>query len=133
MVLKQLKKYGVTYKRKRIRVPCKTNPRKGKCNGCGRSIRKKEIKVTQLHHWFYAYLLRTVKKNPQLSLDNTNEFCFRPCHRAADALRMLTAEINPENYDNIINVVKLMPDWMQKNFTQLCRKWLKEKNGAMVK
>jgi len=126
MVKEKLKKYGVTYKRTRIRVPCKENPRRGICEGCGRRIKRKEIKVTQIHHWFYAYLLRTVKKNPKLALENTNEFCFNPCHRSADALRMLTAEIRPENYDKIVNVAKLMPPWMQKRFSILCRKWIKE-------
>jgi len=126
MVKEKLKKYGVTYKRTRIRVPCKENPRKGICEGCGRRVNRKEIKVTQLHHWIYAFLLQTVKKNPKLALENTNEFCFNPCHRAADALRMLTADIRPENYDKVVNVAKLMPPWMQKRFSQLCRKWLKE-------
>jgi len=127
-VLKKLKSYGVTYQRRRIKVICKKNPRTGNCKGCGRSIHKKQIKVTQIHHWFFEFILRTVRENPQLALKNTSELCFNPCHKSADALRVLTANIKPENYHNVINVAKLMPDWMQKNFSQLCRKWLKENN-----
>lgn len=126
MVKEKLNRYGVTYQKTRIKIPLDENPRKGICDGCGRSKKSGEIKVTQLHHWFYKYHLSTVKKNPRLALENTNEFCFNPCHKAADALRVLTAEINPKNYDNVVNVAKLMPPWMQKRFTQLCRKWLKE-------
>lgn len=122
------KKYGVTYQRTRIMVPCDENPRRGICDGCGRRKSTGEIKVTQLHHWLYKYRLSTVKKNPRLALDNTNEFCFNPCHKAADSLRVLTAEINPKNYGNIVNVAKLMPEWMQNRFTQLCKRWIKE-NG----
>lgn len=121
----KLKKFGVSYHKTKILVPYPRNPRRGKCEGCGRK-RGKEIKTTQLHHHIYAYETKTVKKNPLLALDNTSEFCFNPCHKAADALRALTAEINPKNYDKVVNVSKLMPPWMQDRFTKLCRLWLKE-------
>lgn len=121
----KLNKYAITYRKTRILIPYPRPIRMGKCEGCGRK-RGREIKTTQLHHWFYAYTTDTVRKNPLLALDNTNEFCFNPCHKAGDALRALTAEIKPENYDKIVAVAKLMPPWMQKRFSKLCRMWLKE-------
>lgn len=123
----KLKKYGVSYHKKRIQVPYPRNPRSGTCdNKRCRRRRGKEIKTTQLHHHIYAFDLATVKKNPLLALENTNEFCFNPCHKAADALRALTAEIKPENYDKVIGVVELLPPWMQDRFTKLSKLWLKE-------
>lgn len=124
MVVKKLKVYVVIYQKTKIMVPYPRNPRKGICEGCGRK-RGEEIKTTQLHHWYYAYETKTVRINPLLALDNTSEFCFNPCHKAADAFRALTAEIRPENHETIIAVGKLMPDWMQKRFTDICEKWLK--------
>lgn len=122
---KKLKKYAVRYQKSTIMVPYPRNPRKGICEGCGRK-RGDEIKTTQLHHWYYAYETKTVKKNPLLALENTVEVCFNPCHKAADALRALTAEIRPENQEKIIDIAKLMPEWMQKRFTQICELWIKE-------
>jgi len=128
---RKLKKYGVAYQKTKILVPYPRNPRKGKCQGCGRE-RGKQIKTTQLHHWCYVHKTKSVKKNPLLALDNTSELCFNPCHKAGDALRALTAEISIQNHDKIINVGKLMPPWMQDRFTKICRLWLKEvrKNHA---
>jgi hypothetical protein len=125
----KLKPYGVTYQKKRIMVPCETNPRTGKCDGCGRE-RGKEIKTTQLHHWIYQFETKTVKKNPQLALKNTNEFCFYPCHKTADALRSL-CEINPRYHEIMVKIAKLMPKYMQDRFTSLCKLWLKH-NGRVV-
>lgn len=127
----KLKLYAVTYQRTKILVPCEKNPRTGKCNGCGRRTGKDNIKTTQLHHWVYAYETKTVKKNPILALENTNEFCFYPCHKAADALRSL-AELNPKYHDTVITVGKCMPEWMRERFTLLCELWLKS-NGAKLK
>ena len=121
----KLKKYAVTYQKTRILIPYPRDIRMGICEGCGRR-RGKEIKTTQRHHWFYAYKTDTVRENPFLALDNSSELCFNPCHKAGDALRALTAEIRPENYDKVVNVAKLMPEWMQERFSKLCRLWLKE-------
>lgn len=131
---RKLKRYAVIYKKKKIFIPLPKNPRRGICDGCGRTKSSGEIKVTQLHHWIYAYSLKKVKENPSLALNFTNEFCYNPCHRAGDAFRMLTEEIKPRNYGTIIKVGKLMPKKMQQNFTLLCGMWLKEvrKSGATI-
>ena len=104
-------------------VPCEENPRKGVCDGCGRRVGM-EIKTTQLHHWIYQFETKTVRQNPQLALKNSNEFCFNPCHKAADALRSL-AEINPSKHKVVVTVGKLMPQKMQDRITSLCKIWLK--------
>jgi hypothetical protein len=64
------------------------NPRKGKCDACGKTIASGEIKITALHHWWYSYQPKTVKENPILALENTSELCFG-CHQCADAIRAL--------------------------------------------
>jgi hypothetical protein len=64
------------------------DPRKHKCDACGKSVAAGEIKVTALHHWYYAYAPKTVKENPILALENTSELCFG-CHQVADAIRAL--------------------------------------------
>ena len=121
----KLKKYAVIYHKTTIMVPYPRNPRIGICQACGRSKDKKEIKTTQLHHWFYKYDVKTVKKNPLLALENAVELCYR-CHKIADAFRSLIIEIRPENYEWIAMVGKIMPEWMQKRFNQICQLWLKE-------
>ena len=65
------------------------DPRKHKCDACGKSVAAGEIKVTALHHWLYKYRADTVKENPILALENTSELCFG-CHQVADAIRALT-------------------------------------------
>ena len=64
------------------------NPRKGKCDSCGKTIASGEIKTTAMHHWYYQYAPKTVKENPLLALENTSELCFG-CHQVADAIRAL--------------------------------------------
>jgi hypothetical protein len=64
------------------------DPRKHKCDACGKTVASGEIKVTALHHWYYAYQPKTVKENPLLALENTSELCFG-CHQVADAIRAL--------------------------------------------
>lgn len=129
---KRRRTYNVRYKQ--TKIPLNKNPRKGKCDGCGRSIRKEEIKTTQLHHWIYKYLTETVKANPQLALENTNEFCYYPCHRAADALRVLTVDITPTYYQTIVDVAKLMPKRSRERLIQLCEMMIEaevDKNGTI--
>ena len=127
-----VKTYGVMYRQ--TRIPLQKNPRKGICSGCGRSIRKQEIKTTQIHHWLYKYLTDTVKANPLLVLENTNEFCFYPCHKAGDALRVLTADITPKYYETIVDVAKLMPRKQRERLIRLCEMLIEaevDKNGTM--
>lgn len=64
------------------------NPRKHICEACKKSVAAGEIRVTALHHWWYAYQPQTVKDNPILAIDNTSELCFG-CHPLADAIRAL--------------------------------------------
>jgi len=129
---KRKRYYTVRYKQTPIRIP--KNPRTGVCQGCGRSVKKKEIKRTHIHHWRYDYLPETVKANPMYVLNNTNEFCFRPCHRAADALRMLTYDITPTHYPTIVKVAKLMPRKQRKRLIELCHMFINaevDKNGKI--
>ena len=72
---------------KGVVVTLPADPRKHKCACCGKVVGV-EIKVTALHHWWYAYQPETVRKNPILVLDNTIEVCFG-CHQVADAIRAL--------------------------------------------
>jgi hypothetical protein len=125
-----MKKYAVTYQKARIMVPCKTNPRTGKCDACGRKVGH-EIKVTQRHHWIYQFKTSTVKKSPQLALKNSNEFCFYPCHKTGDALRNL-CEMDPRYHPIMVKVASLMPKYMRDRFTALCKLWLKN-NGVIIK
>jgi len=64
------------------------DPRKHKCDACGKSVAAGEIRVTALHHWWYAFQPDTVKENPQLAVENTSELCFG-CHPLGDAIRAL--------------------------------------------
>lgn len=64
------------------------DPRKHKCDACGKSVSAGEIRVTALHHWWYAFQPDTVKENPQLATENTSELCFG-CHPLGDAIRAL--------------------------------------------
>ena len=64
---------------KGIKLRFKKNPRKGRCECCGRRGR------TQIHHWVYLEPKEKVKKNPKLALKGTSELC-PTCHRLADAL-----------------------------------------------
>ena len=63
------------------------NPRKGKCEACGKIVGV-NIRMTALHHWWYAYQPKTVKEHPLLALENTTELCYG-CHQVADAIRAL--------------------------------------------
>lgn len=64
------------------------DPRKHKCSACGKIVGE-EIKITVLHHWWYAYQPKTVKEKPELVLENTSESCYY-CHtQIADSIRAL--------------------------------------------
>lgn len=64
------------------------DPRKHVCDACKKSVERGEIRITALHHWWYAYQPETVKANPALALENTSELCFG-CHPVGDAIREL--------------------------------------------
>lgn len=71
-----------------IVVTLPEDPRKHICDSCKKSVAAGEIRVTALHHWWYAYQPKTVKENPILAIDNTSELCFG-CHPLGDAIRAL--------------------------------------------
>jgi hypothetical protein len=71
-----------------IVVTLPEDPRKHICDSCKKSVAAGEIRVTALHHWWYAYQPQTVKENPILATDNTSELCFG-CHPLGDAIRTL--------------------------------------------
>ena len=100
------------------------NPRSGVCQACGKSVERGEIRFTALHHWWYAYQVKTVRKSPLLALENTSEFCFG-CHQLADAIRALlyakpkrvamVAECLPAKYrQRFINVLVAVAETLQK-------------------
>lgn len=97
------------------------DPRKGICQGCGKSVEKQEIKLTALHHWKYAYQPETVQKNPVLVLENTSEFCFA-CHQIADGLRSIMKFTSNEK---VINVSTLMPKELKERLVIICNMYLK--------
>jgi hypothetical protein len=82
------------------------DPRKHKCECCGKVVGV-DIKMTALHHWFYAYQPETVRKNPILVLDNTIEVCYG-CHQVADAIRALLYA-SPKRVAMIANCLKGEP------------------------
>jgi len=60
---------------KGVIITLSEDPRKGKCECCGKIVGV-DIKMTALHHWYYAYQPETVRKNPVLALENTIEVCY---------------------------------------------------------
>jgi len=100
------------------------DPRKHKCDACGRRVGE-EIKMTAFHHWWYAFQPETVRKNPALALENTSELCYG-CHQVADAIRALLYAnpsrvanvmrcIEKKYRDRIINVMKASLDVLEKS------------------
>ena len=66
-----------------LRVKVNFEPRTGTCEACER-----KFKLTNRHHWLYAFTFKEIRENPELVIKYTNEFCFL-CHRAANSLRMI--------------------------------------------
>ena len=87
------------------------DPRRGICEACGKSKERGEIKMTALHHWWYAYQPKTVKKNPLLALENTSELCYY-CHQLADAIRALLYA----HTDRVVQVAKLLRGEQREKF-----------------
>lgn len=118
----------VSYEGKTISVYYPVQIRLGVCKGCKRTKKDGEIKRTGRHHFKYAYELKTVRANPVLALDNSEELCWR-CHRIADGLRMLLLA-NPRGalrpIKHIVQVAVLLPEDQRKHFTKLCKEWLRK-------
>ena len=110
------------------------DPRKHKCDSCGKSVAAGEIKVTALHHWYYAYQPKTVKENPILALENTSELCFG-CHQVADAIRallyaspkrvaMVAEQLRGEPREKFINVLEEVIRCLKEQDIPLAKKIL---------
>ena len=111
---KSEKKYAVKYAMAHgggVTVYLPVNPRKGICSACGKTVASGAIKITALHHWYYAYQAKTVKDNPILALENTSELCFY-CHDIADALRTLLYA----NSERIAQVALCIPSSQREKF-----------------
>lgn len=104
--------YGEHHK---IRVKIPYPVRKGVCQVCGKSVAKGEIKVTQIHHFKYAYRNETVKKNPLLALENTIEVCYG-CHQILDGLRAIL-RMSPQR---VVQAMQHLPDDQQKKMKKIC-------------
>lgn len=105
-----------------IMVPYPMNPREGRCDACGRSVQRGDIKTTHLHHWIYAYKHNTVKKDPFKVLENLSEVCYT-CHKVADALRNLLF-LKKEKLWMVVKAALLMPDELKRKLDWLTRAWL---------
>ena len=121
----ELKKWNITYHRVRILVPYPRNIRKGECVVCHRK-KGEGIKVTQLHHTFYEFMVETVRKNPLLALKNTIEACF-PCHQIADGFRNILDETS---MDRMMWVAVLLPENQLRKLADFCRIFLKWYNNG---
>lgn len=116
------------------------DPRKHRCEACGKSVAAGEIKMTSLHHWWYAYQPQTVRDNPELALDNTSELCFG-CHQVADAIRallyanpvrvaMVAELLRGEPRERFIKVLEVVLDKLKNQNLQPAKKILEmSKNG----
>ena len=97
---------------KGIKLRFRKNPRKGRCECCGRRGR------TQIHHWIYLEPKEKVKKNPKLALKGTSELCPL-CHKWADALK---AMLDTEDYD---------PEYFYPTIEELIDKLLELRRKAL--
>ena len=103
----KIRKYRTKYagsRGKGVTVTLPFDPRKGVCDGCGKSKARGEIKITALHHWWYEFAPKTVKANPILVLKNTSELCYY-CHGLADAIRALIYA-KPERVANVAELLE---------------------------
>lgn len=132
----ETKYYGITYKKKRIKIPYPRNIRTGKCVACKRSKDKGEIKVTAMHHTKYEFSITEVLKNKFLALKNTLELCFS-CHQIADGFRgILTIGSSDKlwHVSRMLKVAKLLPIEQQVHLEHFCRLFIewREKVGKLV-
>lgn len=122
-IMNILSKFTVGYKK--LRVTLKLNPRRGRCEACGRRMK------TQRHHWFYIFKKGEVKKNPELALVCTNEYCFA-CHRLADVIRKWFASKGRKKTHEIIDMMfdhieeaKKTKKKVRINHNKAVKKWRK--------
>lgn len=107
------------------------DPRKHICDACGKSVAKGEIRVTALHHWWYAYQPNTVKESPELAVENTSELCFG-CHPLGDAIRALLYA-NPTRVAMVAELLRGEPrEKFIKVLDEVSRR-LKEQNVDLAK
>jgi len=111
------KKYKskIKYQRHYVTVETDEPIRLGICLACKQRVGEK-LKVTQNHHWRYAYSWETIKKNPQLALDNVSEYGYC-CHPVADALRLL-CERDPYK---VLDVIDSAPIFIRERLNKLLR------------
>jgi hypothetical protein len=107
------------------------DPRKHKCDACGKSVAAGEIKVTAFHHWWYAYQPNTVRENPILALENTSELCFG-CHQVADAIRALVYA-NPNRVAMVAEQLRGEPREKFIRVLEEVARRLKEQNIPLAK
>ena len=88
------KKYTLKYRRYTVRLDF--NPRKSKCDCCGRTGK------LDFHHWIYEFETKEVKKNPILATKNGSTLCF-VCHNLANSLKHLI-----DNKEKINKLSELM-------------------------
>ena len=86
----------IRYRRALIVVP-DAPPLTGVCECCGKK------RKCDTHHFVYAWSTKEVRLNPKLALENTAELCFNPCHRVANALKLLQ-ENKPEIRNKLVNL-----------------------------
>jgi len=107
------------------------DPRKHICDSCGKSVADGEIRVTALHHWWYAYQPNTVRENPILAIENTSELCFG-CHPIGDAIRALLYA-NPSRVAMVAELLRGEPrEKFIKVIDEVSRR-LKEQNVDLAK
>lgn len=107
------------------------DPRKHICDSCGKSVADGEIRVTALHHWWYAYQPKTVQENPILAIENTSELCFG-CHPLGDAIRALLYA-NPVRVAMVAELLRGEPrEKFIKVIDEVSRR-LKEQNVDLAK
>ena len=103
-----------------VQVELPSPPKKGRCDACGKSVGH-GIKVTQLHHFCYAFKKKFVKLHPEAALKNTGELDFA-CHRIGNALMNLM-QLRKENMGAIVNVARLMPEDLKLKLDEFCSQW----------
>lgn len=123
------KRKGYKIRYQTITVTLPVDPRKHRCDACGKSVELGEIKTTQLHHWKYAWKPVTIKKEPSLALQNTSELCFY-CHQIADGVRALL-RANPKRVAMVISLLSLEDKQRFDKIIQLAIKYDAEKMGKM--
>ena len=122
-------RYSVDYQGKKIYVELDEPPKKGVCEACGKRVGE-EIKITQTHHFKYAFSKKQIAKDPSLALKNTAELDFFH-HKLGNALMNLLS-VTLDNVGEIVKVARLMPPDMKLKMDKLCEKWqhYREKEGV---